>query len=119
MIWPCASRTISGYRFTPPTHNGVDIGAGDGNAIWAIRGGVVLAAGWSQSGYGFYVDIQHDEGWWSRYGHAKQLFVHQNQNVEQGQTIMTCDSTGNSTGPHLHLEVKKNGSYVDPLLVLG
>jgi murein DD-endopeptidase MepM/ murein hydrolase activator NlpD len=65
------------------------------------------------------VDIQHDGGWWSRYGHLGKIYVRVGANVTQGQTIGTCDNSGNSTGPHLHLEIKKDGAYVDPLLVLG
>lgn len=119
MRYPCSSRSVSGYRFNPPSHYGVDLGISDGAPIWSCRGGTVTFARWDTSGYGYRIDVSHDGGWWSRYGHLKVIYVHEGQTVGQGQTMALGDSTGNSSGPHLHLEIKRNGTYIDPLTVLA
>jgi hypothetical protein len=119
VIWPVSSRRISGYRFeNPPGHYGVDIGVALGDAVWSCRDGTVTFAGWDTTGYGNKVDVQHTGGWWSRYGHLQYIYVHAGQTVRQGQTLATGDNTGNSTGNHLHLEIRYNGAYVDPLTVM-
>lgn len=118
LIWPCDVHTVSGYRFGPG-HLGVDIGAPQGAAIWSVRDGVVTVAGWSGVGYGYHVRIDHPGGWSSLYGHLLTVLVGSGQAVTQGQTIGLCNSTGNSTGPHLHLEIRLNGTPVDPLTVLS
>jgi hypothetical protein len=119
VIWPVSSRRISGYRFeNPPGHHGVDIGVALGDAVWSCRDGTVTFAGWDTTGYGNKVDVQHTGGWWSRYGHLQYIYVHAGQTVRQGQTLATGDNTGNSTGNHLHLEIRYNGAYVDPLTVM-
>jgi len=116
--WPCNSRRISGYRFTPPAHNGLDIGAPLGAPIWSIASGVVSAVVHSNVGYGNRVEITHDNGAWSLYSHLSKIYVWSGKRVGQGFTIGASGSVGNSSGPHLHIEIKYNGVYVDPAQVL-
>lgn len=94
-------------------HEGVDMGASTGTHIYASDGGKVIRASW-YNGYGNCVDIQHDNGWITRYGHMSYIEVHVGQGVYQGQYIGNVGSTGNSTGPHLHFETRHNGAFVDP-----
>jgi murein DD-endopeptidase MepM/ murein hydrolase activator NlpD len=88
-------------------HNGVDLGAPVGTPILAAASGEVMISrmGWN-GGYGNYVVIQHDNGTQTVYGHASKLLVTEGQEVKQGQTIALVGSTGESTGPHLHVEVR-------------
>lgn len=122
-LWPApASHRITspfGNRFHPvlkkyKMHTGIDIGVGYGNNILAANGGkVILAQYWS--GYGNAVIIDHGSGITTLYGHSSKLLVHEGQIVTKGQVIAKVGSTGISTGPHLHFEVRKNGSPVDPM----
>ena len=107
-----------GYRIHPITgtkkmHTGIDYAAPFGTAILAAESGTVLTAGWN-SGYGFCVTINHGGGYVTLYGHCSSLLVTAGQKVTRGQTIAKVGSTGNSTGNHLHFEVRINGSTVDP-----
>lgn len=88
-------------------HNGIDLGASVGEPILAAAAGEVLIsrAGWN-GGYGNYVIIQHDNGTQTLYAHASKLIVTEGQSVKQGQKIALVGSTGQSTGPHLHVEVR-------------
>ena len=95
-------------------HTGVDIGAGYGSAIHAAGGGEVIFAGYRR-GYGNCVIIDHGGGVSTLYGHCSSLSVSAGQQVSQGQPIAHVGSTGLSTGPHLHFEVRHNGSPVNPL----
>jgi hypothetical protein len=110
---PLKSLYISGYTYSD-THHGVDFGAADNENVYAVSDGVVEYAGWSTVGYGFYIDLSGDKIW-SRYAHLKNFAVSQGQRVTAGQVIGYADSTGNSTGTHLHFELKINGVYVNPL----
>lgn len=101
---------ILGYR---RFHAGIDFGAASGSPIWAADSGVVIFAGW-YGGYGRAVIINHGEGITTLYGHASQVYVVEGQTVEQGQAIAAVGSTGLSTGPHLHFEVRQNGTPVNP-----
>ena len=98
-------------------HNGIDIAGGDdyGQPIIASDGGVVTFAGNDGGGYGNYVMIDHGNGYMTVYGHASELACETGQYVGQGETIAYVGSTGNSTGPHLHFEIRLNGEYQDPL----
>lgn len=98
-------------------HNGVDIaGGGDyGQPIIAADGGTVTWSGNDGGGYGNYVMIDHGNGYMTVYGHASSLAVSTGEHVSQGQTIAYVGSTGNSTGPHLHFEIRLNGAYQNPL----
>ena len=108
-----------GSRIHPITgkqsfHRGTDFGASSGTPIKAIAGGVVTTAGYNSS-FGNMVIIDHGNGYTSLYAHASSLNVSAGQRVSQGQTVSFVGSTGNSTGPHLHLEMRYNGSYVNPM----
>ena len=108
-----------GYRVHPifgtlRFHSGIDIGAYYGSSILAADSGIVIEAGWI-GGYGNTVMIDHGGGYSTLYGHCSQLYVRIGQMVNQGEPIAAVGSTGNSTGPHLHFEVRINGDPVDPL----
>lgn len=112
-----------GWRTHPITgelsyHTGTDIAAESGTPIAAIWGGkVVFAEQWG--GYGYCIIIDHGNSRYTLYAHCSSFAVQTNENVVQGQIIAYVGSTGNSTGPHLHLEVWENGKYVDPMTVFG
>ena len=121
-LFPLASYTrISspyGYRIHPITgtrklHSGIDYAAPHGTAIYAAEDGSVLTSGWI-NGYGYTVTINHGGGYVTLYAHCSKLLVSAGQTVKKGQTIAKVGSTGNSTGNHLHFEVKVNGKAVNP-----
>ena len=121
MTWPAEGEITSpfGWRVHPifgtqRLHTGIDIGADYGDAIRAADGGVVIHADW-MGGYGNAVIIDHGNGISTLYAHNSQLLVDEGQTVAKGQTVARCGSTGYSTGPHLHIEVRQNGSPVNPL----
>ena len=100
-------------------HNGVDLAANAYTPIMATAAGVVTAAGWCDCGLGFYVTIDHGNGFSSTYGHmAEQPWVSVGQTVAQGDVIGPVGSTGASTGPHTHFMILLNGQTVDPLQYL-
>lgn len=120
MIWPISGPITSefGWRTHPifgtaRFHSGLDIGGDYGMPIYAAAGGTVIYAGWI-SGYGNAVIIDHGGGVTTLYGHNDSLNVSEGENVAQGQVIAMCGSTGNSTGPHCHFEVRENGEPVSP-----
>jgi murein DD-endopeptidase MepM/ murein hydrolase activator NlpD len=94
-------------------HSGIDIGAMYGTAIYATASGKVIYSGW-YGGYGNAVVIDHGGGYSSLYGHCSTLYVSNGQTVRQGATIASVGSTGMSTGPHLHFEVRQRGIPIDP-----
>jgi murein DD-endopeptidase MepM/ murein hydrolase activator NlpD len=114
-IWPVNAPITSpfGWRWGR-MHEGLDLGAAYGSPIAAAAGGVVIYAGW-EDGYGNLVVIDHGGGIATAYGHQSQIAVSVGQTVSQGETIGYVGSTGHSTGPHLHFEVRVNGQAVDPL----
>jgi murein DD-endopeptidase MepM/ murein hydrolase activator NlpD len=95
-------------------HAGLDIGAPKGTLATAAAGGIVSFAG-TQSGYGNIVVIEHPGGTSTAYAHLSKISVVVGQLVTQGQEIGLVGSTGRSTGPHLHFEIRENGHAVDPL----
>jgi len=100
-------------------HNGIDLANVAGTDIVAADGGVVRFAGWCDCGLGYYVEIDHGNGFATVYGHmASQPYVASGQAVGRGEVIGPLGSTGNSTGPHLHFMLKLNGATVDPLAYL-
>ena len=94
-------------------HNGVDIAGKLGSGVTASASGVVTAAG-QRTGYGNMVEITHDNGFVTRYGHNKDISVALGEIVKKGQVISSMGNTGRSTGPHVHFEVYKHGRSVDP-----
>lgn len=106
-IWPSTERYLSGYDYSPATnHWGIDIAGDMGNPIYAADNGVVVYAGWNDWGYGEMVVIDHGSGWQTLYAHLSVVNVVCGQEVYQGDTIGYMGSTGNSTGPHLHFEMR-------------
>lgn len=99
-------------------HYGVDIAANAGTPIYAAMDGTVAVSGW-ESGYGNVIKINHSNGTQSIYGHCSKLFVKAGQAVKKGQKIGAVGSTGNSTGPHLHFEIRINGKPVNPISYLN
>jgi len=116
-VWPTASHSVSGNDFWSG-HMGLDIATVDGGPIYATDGGTVIYAGSIGGGYGIMVMIDHGNGYQSLYGHLSSTAVSCGQAVSQGQLIAYGGSTGNSTGPHLHFEVRYGGGYVNPWNIL-
>ncbi len=114
-VWPVSGPITSpfGWRWGR-MHEGIDIGVGFGTPIHAAAAGTVIYAGW-MGGYGNLVVIDHGGGLSTAYGHQQRIDVSSGQRVAQGQAIGEVGSTGHSFGPHLHFEVRVNGSPVDPL----
>ncbi len=120
-IYPCDAPITSGFgwRIHPILgyqrfHSGIDFGAEYGSTIRAADSGTVIYAGW-YGGYGNAVILNHGNGITTLYGHTSQMYVSEGQVVQRGQAIAAVGSTGLSTGPHLHFEVRQNGEPVDPL----
>ena len=98
-------------------HPGIDIAAPSGTTIMAARRGRVVSAGWSDV-YGNYVVVLHENDWETLYGHMSRIIARLGQAVETGTVLGLVGSTGLSTGPHLHFEIRKHGAAVDPLEML-
>lgn len=123
-IWPVTGPISSyyGYRTSPggigsTFHEGVDIAGDYGTPISATAAGTVTKAGWV-GGYGYLVEVRHADGIVTRYGHNSAVLVYEGQHVDQGSMIALMGSTGNSTGPHCHYEVRIHGEAVDPMYFL-
>lgn len=112
-LWPTSVRRITQYYGW--RHTGVDIAGPSGTPLYATKAGTVIKSqcGWN-GGYGCYIIIDHGGGIASLYGHASQLYVSVGQQIAQGQTIALMGSTGRSTGPHVHFEIRVGGSRVNP-----
>jgi murein DD-endopeptidase MepM/ murein hydrolase activator NlpD len=114
-IWPCDGVVVSGFGMRwGRMHEGIDIGCAYGTPNRAAAAGTVIYAGWL-GGYGNLVVVDHGNGLATAYAHASSILVSVGQSVAQGQTVSLVGSTGNSSGPHLHFEVRVNGVAVDPL----
>ena len=116
-IWPTINRTISGNDYWSG-HLAIDIGSALGEPISASDAGVIVFAGWATGGYGNAVAIDHGNGYQTLYAHLSKVNVSCGQSVSQGQNIGLGGSTGNSTGPHLHFEIRYQGGFVNPWYVL-
>lgn len=119
-VWPCPGFYYISSYVGPRwgrTHNGLDIAGGSiyGKPIVAARAGTVIDAGWNSGGYGNYVMINHGDGFITIYGHMSSVAASNGQSVSAGQVIGYVGNSGRSTGPHLHFEVRLNGSVEDPL----
>lgn len=118
--WPLTQRgfvTQEHLGRIPGQHPGIDIAVGEGNYVRASGGGVVTEAG-EDSIYGKFVRIRHADGYETVYGHASELFVTRDDQVERHQVIGLSGNTGSSTAPHLHFEVWKDGAPIDPRTVV-
>ncbi len=120
-IWPTVSGFISGNDYWDG-HRGIDIGSNEGDSVWASDSGVVVYAGQKSGGYGIVVIIEHDTTYHTFhtvYAHLNSTAVSCGQIVNQGQVIGYSGNTGNSTGPHLHFEIREDGGFVNPHYLLG
>jgi murein DD-endopeptidase MepM/ murein hydrolase activator NlpD len=114
-IWPLQGRLSSTYGMRKGSfHWGIDITGRRGTPIRAVAAGQVISAGWSGT-YGYRVQVQHKSGISTLYAHASKLNVAKGDQVSQGDIIAYVGSTGKSSGPHLHFEVRVNGRHVNPL----
>ena len=119
--WPVEGTITStfGFRIGPRSsklerHTGWDIAIDTGTPAATTGAGKVITAGWSSIGYGLHVVVDHGNGLTTLYGHLSKLEVAEGDEIELGQVIGQVGSTGNSTGPHLHYEVRLNDTAVDP-----
>ncbi len=124
LAWPTSSKYITsyyGYRPDPfggggtSWHSGIDISAYTGAPIYAANSGRVYFSGWNNGGYGYLVMIDHGGGMITMYAHNSKLLVKEGEWVSRGERIANAGSTGYSTGPHLHFEVRINGVRKNPL----
>lgn len=118
--WPTSRRNISGWTFHDPLnpgHIGLDIAARMWDPIVAAADGVVVFAEWG-GGYGNLVIVEHEGGWRTYYAHLSEIVVKVGQEVRQGELLGGAGTTGHSTGPHLHFEIRYQGRPVDPQLYL-
>jgi murein DD-endopeptidase MepM/ murein hydrolase activator NlpD len=111
--WPADNHRLSGNDFWSG-HLGIDIAAATGAPVYATDSGVVVYASSISGGYGLMVMIDHGNGFHSLYAHLSQINIRCGQNAGKGQVIGYAGSTGNSTGPHLHFEIRYNGAFVNP-----
>lgn len=120
-IWPVTGTITSYFGMRPDpftgvwrNHSGMDIAASTGTPIKAAEDGIVLHSGWID-GYGYTIILDHGGGISTLYAHASKLVAQAGQSVRRGETVALVGSTGYSTGPHLHFEVRLNGTRVEPL----
>lgn len=115
-IWPTIGGYVSCKIWGYKGHTGLDIaGCGYGSNIYASAAGTVVKVKWGNTGYGYHVIINHGDGIQTLYAHMSNIYVKPGQYVNQGDIIGAMGSTGNSTGTHLHFEIRINGQYADPL----
>ena len=124
LIWPVNGKVTSeyGYRIHPITgknamHGGIDIGADKGTPINSVFDGKISKKGYSNS-YGYYVIISHSDSFETLYAHCSKLLANEGDEVKKGDTVALVGSTGRSTGPHLHFEIRLGGCRVDPRWLL-
>ena len=123
LLWPSRCTKISSYfgmRLHPiyhyyKMHKGIDIGASYGTDIYASEDGIVTNVSYNKGGYGWYIVVYHGDGLSTLYAHCSKVIAEEGQYVSRGQVIALVGSTGASTGPHIHYEVRENGDPVNPL----
>jgi murein DD-endopeptidase MepM/ murein hydrolase activator NlpD len=111
-VWPTSGYVTQAYK---PLHRALDIARAKGTPVKAADSGTVVFAGWSNTGYGYNIVIDHGNGFQTRYAHLSRILVQRGQAVAKGAQIGNMGSTGRSTGPHLHFEVMKGGVPVNPV----
>lgn len=119
---PHRGRVTSHFGWRPRFgrwHYGVDIGLRTGDNILSAWRGQVRVCGWDPRGYGYYVVVRHDNGFETVYGHLSKILVEEDQGVEAGEVIGRGGSTGHSTGPHLHFEIRYQGININPELIVN
>lgn len=109
--WPVLGMITQGYWYG---HRAIDIGAPTGSAVLSTDGGFVSFAGWTDVGYGYLIVIDHANSFATYYAHLSNIYVAEGQAVDRGQVIGAVGSTGNSTGPHLHFEVRRYNTQQNP-----
>ncbi len=114
---PFGPRRLPGQA--PRNHQGVDIAAPQGTAVYVAAEGSVLRAGYDAAGYGRFVEIRHPNGMTTLYGHLSRLDVASGDRLSAGERIGLVGSTGRSTGPHLHFEVRRGDRQINPVKVMG
>jgi LysM repeat protein len=112
-IWPSNTHFLSGFDYSD-IHRGIDIAGNTGEAVYATDAGVIVYAGWNDYGYGNMVMVDHGNGFQSLYAHLSAFNVACGQSVGQGDVIGAVGSTGNSSGSHLHFEIRSLSSFVNP-----
>ena len=116
LIWPVKGQLTSRFgNRSGRHHDGIDIGARKGTPIVAAAGGKIMFSGWGPTGYGLMLIIKHKSNLTTVYAHNSYIHVHKNQIVKQGQRVASVGSTGRSTGPHLHFEVRNDSKPMNPL----
>lgn len=117
--WPVPRESVwISQRFKHGKHMAIDLAAPMGTPVFAADTGKVVKAGWSDIGYGYRIVIDHGNDYVTLYAHLSEYYVGVGDIVEEGELIGRIGSTGNSTGPHLHFEIRDYGYLIDPLLVL-
>jgi murein DD-endopeptidase MepM/ murein hydrolase activator NlpD len=121
-LWPTRGLITTYFgevgETSPRGHSGIDVAAPEGTPIVAADDGEVLKSYWNEDGYGGLVVIAHPSGYETWYGHLARFDVEKGQKLKRGKRIGLMGSTGYSTGPHLHFEVRQDGQLRDPLLFL-
>ena len=113
-VWPCEEIVISAEKDAYKGHAGIDIGYNRGSEIYAAANGTVVVASYKNTGYGYHIIIDHGNGYQTCYAHCSELLVEVGAEVKAGDLIGKTGSTGNSTGNHLHFEIRLNGEYQNP-----
>lgn len=122
MLWPVkrvSGSYVSSYMGDGRGHKGMDIVASAGTPIYAADGGTVSYAGWDSSGYGYKIVIKHSNGYETLYAHCNAIYVKVGDTVGKGETVGAVGKTGRATGNHLHFEVRKNGTILNPANFIG
>jgi murein DD-endopeptidase MepM/ murein hydrolase activator NlpD len=113
--WPVSGNITQHYWYG---HRAVDIGAAAGSAVLTADGGFVSFAGWTDLGYGYLIVVDHANGFATYYAHLSNIYVAQGQALERDQVIGAVGNTGNSTGPHLHFEIRRHSMQQNPMAYL-